>query len=100
MAYQDTHFLTVQNQIIKFTDPGLVRKPLRKHVHSLRIQAKTGFREMELNLADLIILCYSAFSLNSLHQLSALKEDLELHRDVCFKQVIPVACSNLIRHYS
>ncbi|PAV78733.1 hypothetical protein WR25_07423 [Diploscapter pachys] len=66
VAYQDTHFLTVQKQIIKFTDPGL---------------AKTGFREMELNLADLIILCYSAFSLNSLNQLSALKKDLELHRD-------------------
>ncbi|PIO58125.1 hypothetical protein TELCIR_20445, partial [Teladorsagia circumcincta] len=65
--YQDVHYLTVdcdgKEELLEFTDPGL---------------ARTGGREMAIRRADLALLFYSALSINSLHNLQALKEDLEM----------------------
>ncbi|VDO92108.1 unnamed protein product [Heligmosomoides polygyrus] len=69
--YQDVHYLTVDcngtEELLEFTDPGL---------------ARTGGREMAIKRADLALLFYSALSLSSLHNLQALKDNLEMKANV------------------
>ncbi|VDL62665.1 unnamed protein product [Nippostrongylus brasiliensis] len=69
--YEDVHYLTVdcdgKEELVEITDPGL---------------ARTGGREVAIKRADLAMLFYSALSLNSLHNLQALKEDLETRRNL------------------
>uniref|UniRef100_A0AC34QRQ2 Uncharacterized protein n=1 Tax=Panagrolaimus sp. JU765 TaxID=591449 RepID=A0AC34QRQ2_9BILA len=60
-------YLTVDGTecIIELNDPGLTH---------------TGAREMAIRKADAIILCYSAISVASFHQLSSIAEDFRLRK--------------------
>ncbi|ETN87287.1 hypothetical protein NECAME_00146 [Necator americanus] len=74
--YPDVHYLTVdcngKQELLEFTDPGL---------------AHTGGREMAIRRADLALLFYSALSLNSLHHLQALEEDLAFKKNLPLRLV-------------